>query len=95
MTNLLIKIEEKKYLSSFLIGIFADFWLMLYDYSVNHDWIFLQAPLNLTIPFISYLTAKWFIDEKDNKIRFKIVLWTALGNTIGTTLMMLTVKFFS
>lgn len=95
MTMLIAKIEERKYASAFVLGIIADFWMMLYNYAVNHDWIFLQAPLCFGIPFIGFLISKWFIECKDNKIRMKIIFYEAMGNTIGTTLMLLFVKLFT
>ena len=94
MTNILSRIEEKKYTSAFFLGIISDFWMMLYNYAVNHDWIWLQAPLCFGIPFIGFLISKWFIDNPETSVRMKIVFWQACGNTIGTTLMLLFVRLF-
>ena len=91
--NILIKAEKNKKVSCFFIGVLSDFIIMLYSYLVNHDQILLQAPLCFIIPFISYFSFKWFV-EADKDMKIQITLWTALGNTIGTTLMYKFYKYF-
>lgn len=90
-TNILIQAEKNKKFSCFIMGIVSDFVVMLYSYLVNHDQILLQAPLCFIIPFIGYINLKWFV-EGDKNMKIQITLWTAVGNTIGTTLMLLFVK---
>jgi uncharacterized membrane protein YidH (DUF202 family) len=84
--------ETHKLISLFVLGIIIDFWACWYSYAVVHDWIILQAFLGFGLPFLNFLGAMWWIDEKDTKERLKMTTVTAFSMVLGSTLMLLMVR---
>ena len=94
MEGLLKRFWERpplRYLFVFVSSTFADFWTSYYFYAVSHGWIFTQALIGFWLPFINLAFAIWFIEAKDYKERLKLTFFSALGMTLGATLMLLIV----
>lgn len=92
MEKLLKKIWERpyaRYLFVFLASTFSDFWTSLYFYAVTHAWIITQAVVGFWLPFINLAFAIWFIETKDWKERVRLTFFSALGMTLGATIMLL------
>ena len=85
--------EAHKLTTMFIAGVFIDFWANWYTYAIVHDWILLQAFLGFGLPFLNFVGAMWWIDEKDTKTRLKMTLVTAFAMTIGSTLMLLMMRW--
>ena len=80
-----------RYLFVFASSAFSDFWTSFYFYAVTHGWIVTQAAIGFWLPFINLAFAVWFIEAKDWHERLKLTFFSALGMTIGATLMLLIV----
>ena len=94
MAELLSRIWERpalRYLFVLFASAFSDFWTSFYFYAVAHGWIVVQAAVGFSIPFINFVFAAWFIETKDTKERLKLTFFSAIGMTIGATLMLLLV----
>jgi hypothetical protein len=94
MEGLLAKIWARpvlRYLFVVFASAFSDFWTSFYFYAIAHKWIVAQAAVGFCIPFINLVFAIWFIETKDMNERLKLTLFSALGMTIGATLMLLVV----
>lgn len=94
MEGILKKLWERpvlRYLFVFASSAFSDFWTSFYFYAVAHEWIVAQAIVGFWLPFINLAFAVWFIEAKEANERFKLTFFSALGMTIGATLMLLMV----
>lgn len=95
MEEKLQKLWENKVLryGFVLIGsAFADFWISLYSYAVNHGWIVTQAVVGFFLPFVNFIFSIWFIETKDIKERLKLTFFSAIGMIIGSTLMLMLIN---
>ena len=82
----------KKYLIVFCLSVLADFVASCYSYLIAHEWVISQMFLGFSLPFINFLSVKYFIDNKDIKERLKITFCCASGMAIGSTVMLLLLK---
>ncbi len=84
--------NSKKYLIVFLLSVLGDFVASCYSYLIAHEWVLSQMFVGFTLPFINFLSIKYFIDSKDTKERLKITCCAASGMAIGSTVMLLLLK---
>ena len=85
--------NENKLKSLFFSGVLIDFWANWYSYAIVHDWIILQAFLGFFLPILNFPFIHWFIDETDIRERFKMTLVTAFSMMLGSTLMLVMIRF--
>jgi len=85
--------NENKLKSLFFSGVLIDFWANWYSYAIVHDWIILQAFLGFFLPILNFPFIHWFIDEQDIKERFKMTLVTAFSMMLGSTLMLIMIRY--
>lgn len=85
--------NENKLKSLFVSGIIIDFWANWYSYAVVHDWIVLQAFLGFFLPIFNFPFIHWFVDEQCIRERFKMTLVTAFAMVLGSTLMLVMIRF--
>ena len=90
--KLYIWAEAHKLITLFVLGIIIDFWANWYSYAIVHDWIVLQIFLGFGLPYLNFLGAMWWIDEKDIKERLKMTTVIAFAMCLGSTLMLLMVR---
>lgn len=94
MEGLLKRLWERpftRYLTVFIASAFSDFWTAFYFYAVAHGWILAQALVGFWLPFINLAFAIWFIEASNSSERLKLTFFSALGMTVGATLMLLIV----
>ena len=84
--------NERMYLTVFVLTVITDFWANWYSYAIVHDWIVTQAFLGLALPFLNLPMILFFIDRKDMRVRFKLCAVSAVAMTIGSTLMLLMIR---
>lgn len=77
----------------FVSGVVIDFWANWYSYAIVHDWIVLQAFLGFFLPILNFPFIHWFIDEPNIRERFKMTLVTAFSMMLGSTLMLVMIRF--
>ena len=82
----------KKYLYVFLLSLLGDFVASCYGYLIAHEFILSQMFMGFILPFINFLSIKYFIDNKDTKERLKITFCCAAGMALGSTVMLLLLK---
>ena len=82
----------RKYMEVFLLTVLADFIASCYGYLIAHDYILTQMFVGFTLPFINFLSIKYFIDSEDTQERLKITFCCASGMVVGSTLMLLLLK---
>ena len=87
-----IRMDYKKYLTIFLLTVLGDFVASCYGYLIAHEYIVIQMFVGFTLPFINFLSIKYFIDSKTTKERLKITFCCASGMAIGSTSMLLLLK---
>lgn len=94
MEQLLQKIWMRpilRYVFVMVASAISDFWASFYLYSVSHGWILYAALSGFLIPFINFAFMTWFIETKDIKERLKLTFFSALGMTMGATLLLILV----
>jgi len=84
--------NPKKYLIVFLLTVLGDFVASCYGYLIAHEWVLTQMFVGFSLPFINFLSIKYFIDSKTTKERLKITFCCASGMAIGSTSMLLLLK---
>ncbi len=98
MTNLEAKFQiiwnNKILRYSFVVigSAIADFWISLYSYAIAHGWMLTQALVGFLLPFVNFLFSVWFIEAKNNKERFKLTFFSAIGMVIGSSVALAVVK---
>jgi hypothetical protein len=85
-------VNSKKYLTVFLLTVLGDFVASCYGYLIAHEWVLTQMFVGFTLPFINFLSIKYFIDSKTTKERLKITFCCACGMAMGSTSMLLLLK---
>ena len=80
-----------KYLITFILSVIVDFIASWNGYAIAHDQIMLSAIIGFFIPFFNLFCIIFFIDEKTFIGRLKLTLCVALAQSIGSTIMLLTV----
>ena len=82
----------KKYITVFLLTVLGDFVASCYGYLIAHEYIVAQMFLGFSLPFINFLSIKYFIDSKDTKTRLQITCCCACGMVVGSTTMLLLLR---
>jgi hypothetical protein len=77
----------------FASGVVIDFWANWYSYAIMHDWIVLQALLGFFLPILNFPFIHWFIDESCIRERFRMTLVCAFSMMIGSTLMLIMIRY--
>jgi uncharacterized membrane protein YidH (DUF202 family) len=87
-----MEMTRKKYLTVFLLTVLGDFVASCYGYLIAHEQIIAQMFLGFSLPFINFLSIKYFIDSKTTRERLKITFCCACAMVIGSTSMLLLLK---
>jgi len=82
----------KRYLLVFMLTVLGDFVGSCYSYLIAHEYIISQMFVGFLMPFIHFLTLKYFIDCKDMMVRLKITTVGACAMVIGSTFMLLLLR---
>ena len=80
-----------RYFVVFLTSALADFWSSFYFYAISHHWIVIQALIGFWLPFINIISIAFFIEARDGREKLMLTTFSALGMTIGATIMLLLV----
>jgi len=87
-----MEMTPKKYLAVFLLTVLGDFVASCYGYLIAHEQIIAQMFLGFSLPFINFLSIKYFIDCKETLVRLKITFCCACAMVVGSTSMLLLLR---
>ncbi len=79
---------RKKVLLTFFMCLVADLISSFDFYAMTHDWIITQIFTGLIAQAIWFTTGFFFYDSKDKRERIALFIGTALGCSLGSTLML-------
>lgn len=80
-----------KYLITFVLSIIVDFIVSWNGYAVAHDQVLLSAVIGFFVPFFNLFCIIFFIEEKTFIGRLKLTFCVAVAQSIGSTIMLMTV----
>ncbi len=81
--------QKHKLITVFSLTLVSNFWAQWYTYSLMHDWIIMQAFLGFVLPYITFISSSFWVDEKDLKERFKMTIVSSIAMVISSTAMLL------
>ena len=91
-TDETLVMTPKRYLLVFILTVLGDFVGSCYSYLIAHEYILSQMFVGFLMPFIHFLSLKYFIDCKDMMVRLKITFVGACAMVIGSTSMLLLLR---
>lgn len=89
MKKIWIWMENNKLTTVFVLTLISNFWAQWYTYSVMHNWIIMQSFLGFVLPYITFISSSFWVDEKNMKERFKMTVVSSVAMVISSTAMLL------